>query len=205
MANLFDPADFAHQVIGSQNLLDMMKFILENEKPTRKVGVIIRFGVCTCILTKITPIHLATCIGFPGVVETLAKKYGSPIVETFKGKTTIHLAATYGHLDIVKFLSGFTHTPNAPDIEGCTPIHSAALNGHLEVVKFLTEFTDNPNAPDKWGWTPIHNAVHEDHLDVLKFLVKYTDLPNFLANNRMALLDLANSSDVVDFLKKTKL
>ena len=152
---------------------DVVKFILEHEKPYNTVSVpeYKEFG------HGFTPIHLAAWFGLTQSVERLMDKYDSPIdyIETSIGGNPIHYAAWNGHLEIVMILAKFTDVPNAPNNLGQTPIHCAAYVGHLEIVEFLTKFTDVPNAPNNFGRTPIEMAKSNGHTQVVKFLEEYEE------------------------------
>ena len=182
---------------------DVMKFIIEHEKPYSTVSLSnIRFNFSS--VWGMTPFHLAAWYGFAQSVERLKDKYDSPIdyIETSDGRNPIHFAALYDHLEIlVKNLAKFADVPNAPADNGTTPIHIAAFKGHLEIVKFLTKLTDCPNAPNNNGRTPIHAAAFNGHLEIIIFLTKSTNLPNTPDNNGDTPLNVAKSNGHNNFVK----
>ena len=148
---------------------DVMKFIIEHEKPYSTIRIIDSYYGFEI---DCTPMHMAAWYGFTQSVQRIKDKYDSPIdyIETSEdGRNPIHFAAVYGHLEIVKNLAKFADVPNAPDNNGTTPIHYAALEGHLEIVEFLTKFTECPNAPNNHGRTPIRGAAFSGHLEIIKF------------------------------------
>jgi ankyrin repeat protein len=120
----------------------------------------------TTYLTKMTPLHLASC----AEAARLLIQYGANIeARDVDGRTPLHHAAMDCHSDVAQALIEAGADVNARSADGQTPLHEASCR---KVAELLIKAGANTGARDKYGKTPLDIAVIEGRHDVVAALLE---------------------------------
>ncbi|CAM9284462.1 unnamed protein product, partial [Choristocarpus tenellus] len=122
-----------------------------------------------------TPLHVASSMGYRGIVEVLLH-HGANLKLTGRRRTTsLHVAAARGHREVLACLldAGGDVVIEEVDERGERPLHVAAAAGHTSCVKLLLETAAEPNMPDSEGHTPYILASNHGHLAITRLIQAY--------------------------------
>ena len=109
---------------------------------------------------KRTPLHLASKMNFPHIVDYLIDK----IISKNRAENKKYL--------------------NAQDENGCTPSHLAAKEGNTKCLETLLTKGADLYAVDSCGWNILHYASFHAHKDTIRFICKYDADYDKLLNTR---------------------
>lgn len=115
--------------------------------------------------------------------------------------TALAYACKYGHSDIVKFLVENGANVNETVNTGSTPLAVALLAGNFDIADYLVKNKADVNIPDIMGMSPLMWAVKENNLKVSKYLVEHGAKVNAKNNNGRAVLDVATTPEMKEYLK----
>lgn len=129
-----------------------------------------------------SPLHLATIMNQPTIVETLLHAGADPCIADRHGNTAAHLAVANGAhqclTSLVKYLRpGMTKANPFPELnylnyDGYSPVHMVAQTGNVDMLRTLIYAQADVNVPDgKSGKTALHHAVDNNDLPVAGFLL----------------------------------
>ena len=80
----------------------------------------------------------------------------------------------------------------------------ASYEGHLKVIKYFIENGKvNVNAKDDDGWTALMRASWRGYSEIVKYLVKNGSDINIKNNDGKTALDLTDSEEIKEVLRKT--
>ncbi|GFN89059.1 nuclear factor NF-kappa-b p105 subunit [Plakobranchus ocellatus] len=129
-----------------------------------------------------TPLHIATIMDQPTIVETLLHAGADPSIADRHGNTAAHLAVANGAhrclASLVKYLRpGQTKANPFPELnylnfDGYSPVHLVAQSGNVNMLRILIYAQADINLPDgKSGKTALHHAVDNNDLPIAGFLL----------------------------------
>uniref|UniRef100_A0A8C7M8I1 Ankyrin 1 n=1 Tax=Oncorhynchus kisutch TaxID=8019 RepID=A0A8C7M8I1_ONCKI len=128
-------------------------------------------GINVCVMSGLTPLHVAAFMGHLNIVKNLLHRGASPNASNVKVETPLHMASRAGHCEVALFLLQNTAQVDAKAKDDQTPLHCAARMGHKELVKLLLEHKANPDSATTAGHTPLHIAAREGHTHTSRILL----------------------------------
>ncbi|KAJ5634581.1 hypothetical protein N7528_002423 [Penicillium herquei] len=135
-------------------------------------GADVTMGISGRINDQWTPLHLATCRGFEGIVRVLLDKGAEVNGKTKRGSTALHLALRE-KTTIAQLLLDHGADPSLEDKNGQTPLQVAAANGDEDMVKFLLNYQGLESDAKKWTQQArFYNAVHEGDEATVRVLLE---------------------------------
>jgi len=151
--------------------------------------LILSFGVKSIINEKdskgCTALLMASCNGYPEIVELLLNYDADPSIPVIDGRTPLHYAAHNNNTEIVKSILDARKKPSAELWEDdplfmvnkskCSALHESTIMGDFESTKLLVEAGADINLTSKDGSTPLTSAIMREHIDIIKYLL---DQPN---------------------------
>ncbi|KAG7460709.1 hypothetical protein MATL_G00201650 [Megalops atlanticus] len=125
-----------------------------------------------------TPLHLATYLNLPSVVQGLVQKQASLELQDQEGNTPLHVACDQGWGECAgEMTSQMSPRQVAAVVEiqnwrGLTCLHLATLRRNHRMVKLLMKKGANLNVPEGTsGKTPLHMAVELHDVAMVKLLL----------------------------------
>ncbi|CAL8316998.1 unnamed protein product [Boreogadus saida] len=126
-----------------------------------------------------TPLHLATYLSLPSVVQSLVDHGASLELQDRDGNTPLHVACQHGWVECATSMTrDISPSKLVPVLEtqnwkGLTCLHVASLNGHLQLVKLLMKKGADLNIQEGTsGKTALHLAVEQHDLLLVALLLK---------------------------------
>lgn len=129
--------------------------------------------------TELQNVHLASYLGFTGIVKRLIATSGvGPDPKDKSGRTPLSYAAKGGHLEVVQALLAMPSVePNPQDRYGQTPLFYAAGGGYLKIIQVLLATPGvELNPQDYIRRTPLSYAAEKGHLEVAQVLRAITNI-----------------------------
>ena len=140
--------------------------------------------------SKETPLHMASCYGWPDIVQQLISHGADLNAESEFGFTALHEASLDGSPEISRILLEHGANPNALDRWGRTALYWAE---NATVVELLLEYGVNVDVRDNEGWTPLHKAAKRLNLQVLVALLGCGADPHAQTNRAETPFQIANA------------
>lgn len=119
-----------------------------------------------------TPLHLACCRGYAGIVQELLAWNARTSVGDKESKTPLMKAVECGHADVVEVLLSYQVDGEARDGAGDTSLHLAIKYQHIPIINALLKAGTNPNLKNMEGKTPLHYAILKQDLKITDILLK---------------------------------
>ncbi|KAF4632336.1 hypothetical protein G7Y89_g5797 [Cudoniella acicularis] len=128
--------------------------------------------------TGLTPLHLASTIGYHSVVELLLAALPAAVdvdAMNMDGLTALHLASQFGHTAVMEKLLRKGANPNAPapGSHSFTPLHMSSQWQQPHAVATLLEASADIGADDEDGQTPLHIAAGSGCVDIAEIFLKH--------------------------------
>lgn len=131
-----------------------------------------------------TPLHVATMVNRPEMVDVLIKSGARLNVHDRRGNTPLHLACQKGFKDIVILLLDAAkegliadkvtvdHHLDVTNFDGQTCLHSAAIHNMSDIIEILVNRYDaNLNSRDsRSGATIMHRAIQNLNVGLVEFI-----------------------------------
>ncbi|KAG2201777.1 hypothetical protein INT47_002037 [Mucor saturninus] len=170
------------------------------------------YPLASKVQDKLTPILLATKLGYLNGVKLLIEKGGIALLNQCKGpygENALHAAVQSGSDDMVSYVLGLSQTLllEKADNNGATPLHYACITGKTRIITlFVRDWQCRPDPRDNKGETPLHYAIRNRKLKVVVRLVGDLGVyPNpYILKQVPTPLDLAKSGglkSVAEYLK----
>lgn len=135
-----------------------------------------------------TPLHVATLVNRPEIVQLLVDFKAQLNVHDRRGNTPLHLASQSGSTEIVEIILNAIAKKSYEELtvqqmietrnfDGYTSLHLAAINDKRNIIELLVKkYGADMNCKDsKSGETIMHKAVRQFNVDLVAFILKLSD------------------------------
>jgi hypothetical protein len=123
---------------------------------------------------KVTPLFLAACCGFNGLVKHLIIAHAPDVnAECGDRFSALHVASRNGQVDTARILLNSGAHVNARNSFESTSLHQASIFGHLKLAQLLLERGADLNARNDEENTPVYLASREGHLRIVQLLLDH--------------------------------